>query len=161
MHWGALLSKLPREREALSALTININGTDVTADIDDRLLLLEFIRDVAGLTGTHNGCLEARCGCCAVELDGAIVKSCNVLARQAAGCRVNTVESLSPQRLKPVEHITTQTLAGVYEPLQQFGADPNDLHPLQSAFHRHHALQCGFCTPGMLMVLQNFLRIAA
>jgi carbon-monoxide dehydrogenase small subunit len=142
----------------MGTITIEVNGRAVTAEVDDRLLLLDFIRDVAGLTGTHNGCLEARCGCCAVELDGDIVKSCNLLARQAAGRCVKTVESLSPQRLRPMEHITTQTLAGMYQPLNQYGVDPNDLHPLQAAFHRHHALQCGFCTPGMLMVLQNFLK---
>jgi aerobic carbon-monoxide dehydrogenase small subunit len=138
-------------------LSIAINGTVVTADVDERMLLLEFIREVAGLTGTHNGCLEARCGCCAVELDGKIVKSCNVLARQAAGCSISTVESLTPRRLTHVAHITTQTLAGVYKPLDQLGIDENALHPLQQAFHRLHALQCGFCTPGMLMVLKNFL----
>jgi carbon-monoxide dehydrogenase small subunit len=138
-------------------LSILINGRLVTAEVDERLLLLEFIRDVAGLTGTHNGCLEARCGCCAVELDGKIVKSCNVLACQAAGRSVNTVESLCTRRLTPVLHITTQTLARVYKPLEQVGVDDNFLHPLQEAFHRLHALQCGFCTPGMLMVLKNFL----
>lgn len=138
-------------------VTISINGKAVTADIDDRLLLLEFIREVAGFTGTHNGCLEARCGCCAVELDGAIVKSCNVLAMQAIGCNVSTVESLTPLGTTQIRHITTQTLAGVYKPLDAVGVDPDKLHPLQDAFHRHHALQCGFCTPGMLMVLKNFL----
>jgi carbon-monoxide dehydrogenase small subunit len=141
----------------MSQISITINGKQVAADVDDRILLLEFIRDVAGQTGTHNGCLEARCGCCAVELDGAIVKSCNVLARQAHGHAVTTVESLTPQSLNPVEHVTTQTLAGVYKPLDALSADPSKLHPLQEAFHRHHALQCGFCTPGMLMVLKNFL----
>ena len=138
-------------------LSMIVNGTEVTADVDERLLLLEFIRDVAGLTGTHNGCLEARCGCCAVELDGLIVKSCNVLARQAAGRSVNTVESLCPRGLTPVRQITTQTMAGVYAPLDQLRVDDLRLHPLQEAFHRLHGLQCGFCTPGMLMVLKNFL----
>jgi carbon-monoxide dehydrogenase small subunit len=138
-------------------VTLTINGKPVTAAVDERMLLLEFIRDVAGCTGTHNGCLEARCGCCAVEVDGEIVKSCNVLALQVAGRSVTTVEGLSPQRLTPLEQITTQSLAGVYRPLDALGTDASDLHPLQTAFHRRHALQCGFCTPGMIMVLKDYL----
>ena len=141
----------------MQEITLTINGKSVTASVDERTLLLEFVREVAGWTGTHNGCFEARCGCCAVEVDGDIVKSCNVLAVQVAGCTVTTVEGLSPQRLTPLEHITTQSLAGVYEPLEALGADAADLHPLQAAFHRNHALQCGFCTPGMLMVLKDYL----
>jgi carbon-monoxide dehydrogenase small subunit len=138
-------------------VAMTINGKGVKAEIDQRMLLLEFIREVAGLTGTHNGCLEARCGCCAVELNGKIVKSCNVLALQAAGGEVSTVEGLSPQRTAPIQHITTQTLAGVFKPLDALGAQAKDFHPLQEAFHKRHALQCGFCTPGMLMVLKNYL----
>jgi carbon-monoxide dehydrogenase small subunit len=138
-------------------VTISVNGKEVSAEIDERTLLLEFIRDVAGLTGTHNGCLEARCGCCSVEVDGAIVKSCNVLAVQVAGASVTTIEGLSPQRLRPVEHITSQSLAGHYQPLEALGADAATLHPVQAAFHACHALQCGFCTPGMVMVLKNYL----
>lgn len=136
-------------------VSITVNGRCVASTIDERMLLIDFIRDVAGLTGTHAGCLEARCGCCAVELDGKVVKSCNLLACQADGQSVDTVESLSQQRLLPVEHITTQSLAGVYKPVEALSHDA--LHPLQEAFHRRHALQCGFCTPGMLMVLKNFL----
>jgi carbon-monoxide dehydrogenase small subunit len=138
-------------------VTITVNGRTVTAEIDERTLLLEFVRDVAGLTGTHNGCLEARCGCCSLEVDGAIVKSCNVLAVQVDGSSVTTIEGLSPQRLRPVEHITSQSLAGHYQPLDAMGADASDLHPVQAAFHACHALQCGFCTPGMVMVLKNYL----
>jgi carbon-monoxide dehydrogenase small subunit len=92
-----------------------------------------------------------------VEVDGDIVKSCNVLAVQAAGRSVTTVEGLAPQRVAPMEHITTQSLAGMYRPLDALGAQNEDLHPLQAAFHRCHALQCGFCTPGMLMVLKDYL----
>ena len=136
-------------------VTITVNGRLVAAQVDERMLLIDFIRDVANLTGTHAGCLEARCGCCAVELDGRVVKSCNVLACQADGGCVATVESLSQQRLMPVEHITTQSLAGVYKPVHALAH--GTLHPLQEAFHQRHALQCGFCTPGMLMVLKNFL----
>ena len=139
-------------------VTITVNGNEVTGNIDERTLLLDFIRDVAGQTGTHNGCLEARCGCCSVEVDGAIVKSCNVLALQVAGHDVTTIEGLSPQRLRPVEHVTSQGLAGMYEPLEAMGADVSDLHPVQVAFHKCHALQCGFCTPGMVMVLKNYLK---
>ena len=138
-------------------VTITINGDEVTGHIDERTLLLEFIRDVAGQTGTHNGCMEARCGCCSVEVDGDIVKSCNVLALQVAGRSVTTIEGLSPQRLRPVEQITSQSLAGMYAPLEAMGADVNDLHPVQVAFHKCHALQCGFCTPGMVMVMKNYL----
>lgn len=138
-------------------VTLTVNGAEVSAEIDERTLLLEFIRDVAGLTGTHNGCLEARCGCCSVEVDGAIVKSCNLLAVQVNGGSVATIEGLSPQRLRPVEQVTSQSLAGMYRPLDALGADWGALHPLQSAFHTCHALQCGFCTPGMVMVLKNFL----
>jgi aerobic carbon-monoxide dehydrogenase small subunit len=138
-------------------VTLTVNGTEVTAEIDERTLLLEFIRDVAGLTGTHNGCLEARCGCCSVEVDGAIVKSCNVLAVQVDGRHVTTIEGLSPQRLRPVEHVTSQSLAGMYQPLDVLGSDAAALHPVQAAFHKCHALQCGFCTPGMVMVLKNYL----
>ena len=138
-------------------VTIKLNGRPVTGDVDERTLLIEFVRDVANLTGTHAGCFEARCGCCAVELDGQTVKSCNVLALQADGGEVLTVESLAQQRLSPVEHITTQSLAAVYKPLEAMGARAADLHPLQQEFHDCHALQCGFCTPGMLMVLKGFL----
>lgn len=141
----------------MQTMTLTINGTEITAEVDERTLLLEFIRDVAGYTGTHNGCLEARCGCCAVEVDGDVVKSCNVLALQVAGHSVTTVEGLAPQRVAPLEHITTQSLAGVYRPLDALGAQYDDLHPLQAAFHECHALQCGFCTPGMLMVLKDYL----
>jgi carbon-monoxide dehydrogenase small subunit len=136
----------------MKQITLTINGKTVTADIDERLLLLEFIREVAGFTGTHNGCLEARCGCCAVEVDGDIVKSCNVLAVQVAGKFVTTVEGLSMQRLTPVERV-----AEGYAPIDVLGADPEDLHPVQAAFHRKHAVQCGFCTPGMVMVVKDFL----
>jgi aerobic carbon-monoxide dehydrogenase small subunit len=141
----------------VQTITLTVNGVEHTASVDERTLLIEFIRDVAGLTGTHNGCMEARCGCCSVEVDGDVVKSCNVLALQVAGRQVSTVESLSPQRIRPVEHVTTQSLAGMYQPLEALQADPDLLHPLQAAFHRRHALQCGFCTPGMLMVLKDYL----
>ena len=141
----------------MTKISMKINGRTVSADVDERMLLIEFIRDVGLLTGTHAGCYEARCGCCAVEMDGATVKSCNVLALQAEGADILTVEALSRQRVAPISHITTQTLASVYKPLDAKASHITDLHPLQTAFHRCHALQCGFCTPGMLMVLKGFL----
>jgi carbon-monoxide dehydrogenase small subunit len=141
----------------MTTVTMAINDKAVSGDIDERTLLIEFIRDVGLLTGTHAGCYEARCGCCAVELNGQTVKSCNVLALQADKGSVYTVESLSQQRVAPVTHITTQTLASVYKPLDAMASNKVDLHPLQAAFHKCHALQCGFCTPGMLMVLKSFL----
>ena len=152
--WSGLLGNR-KAKPVMHEVSITVNGRLVEARVDERMLLIDFIRDVARLTGTHAGCLEARCGCCAVELDGRIVKACNVLACQADGGSVATVESLSQQRLMPVEHITTQSLAGVYKPVEALGHGA--LRPLQEAFHQRHALQCGFCTPGMLMVLKNFL----
>ena len=141
----------------MTTVTMTINDKTVSGEVDERTLLIEFIRDVGLLTGTHAGCYEARCGCCAVELNGKTVKSCNLLALQAQGGTIYTVESLSQQRVAPVTHITTQTLASVYKPLDAMSSNEVDLHPLQAAFHKCHALQCGFCTPGMLMVLKNFL----
>ena len=80
-----------------------------------------------------------------------------MLALQADGKSVTTIEGLSPQRLHPAEHITSQSLARMYQPLDILGANADDLHPVQAAFHKCHALQCGFCTPGMVMVLKNYL----
>ena len=130
-------------------VTIEVNGRPIHGEIDERMLLIDFIRDVAGLTGTHAGCHEARCGCCAVELDGRVV------ACQVDGAHVGTIEQMTQQQVRPVQQITTQSLAGVYKPVEALGHGA--LHPLQEAFQRCHALQCGFCTAGMLMVLKNFL----
>jgi aerobic-type carbon monoxide dehydrogenase small subunit (CoxS/CutS family) len=112
---------------------IVINGEPVEAEVPIRLLLVDFIREVAGLTGTHVGCTyEGVCGACTVQLDGEAVKSCMMLAMQADGHDVATVEGLA--------------------------APDGGLHPLQEAFNRHHALQCGYCTSGMLMNAAEFLR---
>jgi carbon-monoxide dehydrogenase small subunit len=111
-------------------LALEINGRTIRSEIEPRMLLAEFIREVARLTGTHVGCDTSYCGACTVLLDGRAVKSCTLLALQAAGARLTTVEGLAK--------------GGV-------------LHPLQSAFSRHHALQCGFCTPGFLMAAVNLL----
>jgi len=106
-------------------ITVTINGVAVTRDVEPRKLLVDFIRTDAALTGTHIGCDTTSCGACTVLLDGLPVKSCTIFAVQADGSEVKTVEGL-----------------------KQNGS----LHPLQAAFKENHGLQCGFCTPGMLMV---------
>ena len=114
-------------------VTIRINGADHAATVDARLLLSDFIRHVAGLTGTHVGCEQGACGACTVLLDGEAVRSCLMLAVQAVGHEVTTVEGLRGEGDAP-------------------------LHPLQAAFRESHSLQCGFCTPGILMAMVPFLR---
>jgi carbon-monoxide dehydrogenase small subunit len=111
-------------------VTLNINGSDVTADVEPRQLLVHFIRDTAGLTGTHWGCDTSNCGACVVLMDGQPVKSCTTLAVMCAGHEIRTVESLE--------------VAGQLDPIQQ-------------GFHEMHALHCGFCTPGMLMTTRALL----
>jgi carbon-monoxide dehydrogenase small subunit len=130
-------------------VSVTINGRPFEADIDERTLLIELLRDVAGLTGTHAGCWEARCGCCAVLVDGGAVKSCNVLALQVDGAEIRTVEGLASDEPKPSNG------GGFLEARQ---IDLESLHPLQTAFRKHGAVQCGFCKPGMLMVLIDFLQ---
>ncbi len=105
-------------------ISLTINGKKYEADVEPRLLLVHFIRDLAGLTGTHIGCETSICGACTVLLDGQAVKSCTLLAVQADGCELTTVEGL---------------------------AADGQLHPVQEGFWEHHALQCGYCTPGMIM----------
>jgi aerobic-type carbon monoxide dehydrogenase small subunit (CoxS/CutS family) len=113
-------------------VTVRINGAPHTADVEPRTLLSDFIRHDAGLTGTKVGCEQGVCGACTVQLDGEPVRACLTLAVQADGADVRTIEGLASD-----------------------GAPP---HPLQQAFHEHHALQCGFCTAGILMTLEAFLR---
>jgi aerobic-type carbon monoxide dehydrogenase small subunit (CoxS/CutS family) len=113
-------------------VTIEINGTLHHGDAEPRTLLSDFIRHVAGLTGTHVGCEHGVCGACTVQIDGETVRSCLMLAVQAGGRSVLTVEGLA--------------------------RDAEELHPLQQAFHERHALQCGFCTPGFLMTAEALLR---
>jgi aerobic carbon-monoxide dehydrogenase small subunit len=108
----------------IQTVTVSVNGEPRSADIEPRLLLARFLRDTLGLTGTHIGCDTSNCGACTVLLDGVPVKSCTVLAVQADGREVKTVEGL-------------ETAEG--------------LHPMQAAFHEQHGLQCGFCTPGMML----------
>ncbi len=112
-------------------VALEINGREHRAEIDPRMLLVEFIRRQAGLTGTHVGCDTSQCGACTVHLDGIAVKSCTVFAAQAEGHAVTTIEGVSPA---------------------------DGLSPLQAAFKEHHALQCGFCTPGMIMSALDMIR---
>ncbi len=107
------------------AITLTVNGTTVTREVDERTLLVQFLRETLGLTGTHVGCDTSQCGACVVHLNGRAVKSCSILALQAQGGTVTTIEGLA-------------------------GPD-GTLHPMQAAFREHHGLQCGFCTPGMVM----------
>jgi aerobic carbon-monoxide dehydrogenase small subunit len=107
-----------------------VNGESRESDLEPRLLLVHYLRDVLGLTGTHVGCDTSNCGACTVLLDGEAVKSCTVLAVQADGAEVTTIEGM---------------------------ARDGALHPLQEAFREHHGLQCGYCTPGMIMAAADLL----
>jgi len=106
-------------------VSLMVNGTPHTATIEGRTLLVELLRETLGLTGTHVGCDTSQCGACVVHVNGASVKSCTMLALQAEGAQVTTIEGLA--------------------------APDGTLHPMQEMFREHHALQCGFCTPGMVM----------
>lgn len=111
--------------------TITVNGTPVTRRVPARQHLIDFLRDTVGLTGSHIGCEHGVCGACTVRVDGEILRGCLMLAVQANGRKVDTIEGLS---------------------------DSGELAELQKAFHEHNALQCGFCTPGMLMAAQDLVR---
>lgn len=106
-------------------ITVNVNGTERAADVEPRTLLVHLIRETFGLTGTHIGCDTTSCGACTVLLDGVPVKSCTLFGVQADGRRITTVEGLAAE---------------------------GELHPIQAAFKEHHGLQCGYCTPGMMLV---------
>ncbi|WP_267177817.1 MULTISPECIES: (2Fe-2S)-binding protein [Sneathiella] len=108
----------------MTTVTMTVNGKNVTADVDPNTLLVQFIRENLRLTGTHVGCDTSQCGACTVHVDGSSVKSCTMLAVQAEGADVTTIEGL---------------------------ANGDNLHPMQEAFKENHGLQCGFCTPGMIM----------
>jgi aerobic carbon-monoxide dehydrogenase small subunit len=114
----------------MKSVEIVVNGVERRAQVEPRMLLVHFLRDTAGLTGTHIGCETSLCGACTVMLDGRAVKSCTVLAVQADGHSITTIEAL---------------------------AAPGKLHPLQESFWAEHALQCGFCTPGMIMCASDLL----
>ena len=113
-----------------SAVTITVNGAPRTAEVEPRTLLVHLLREHLNLTGTHVGCDTSNCGACTVWLDGEAVKSCTVLAVQADGREVTTIEGIS---------------------------ENGELHPMQQAFHEHHGLQCGYCTPGMVMTAIKLL----
>ncbi len=113
-----------------SAVTMTVNGASRTADVESRTLLVHLLREHLNMTGTHVGCDTSNCGACTVWLDGEAVKSCTVLAVQADGCEVTTIEGISAN---------------------------GELHPMQQAFHENHALQCGYCTPGMVMTAIKLL----
>ena len=115
----------------MAQVTVTVNGRAYTRDVEPRTLLVHFLRDALGLTGTHVGCDTSQCGACTVHLDGRGVKSCNVLAVQADGSQVTTIEGMGKD-----------------------GA----LHALQAAFKEEHGLQCGFCTPGMIMSAADLLQ---
>jgi carbon-monoxide dehydrogenase small subunit len=109
---------------------ITVNGKQETREIEDRLLLVQFLRETLGLTGTHVGCDTSGCGACTIIMDGKAIKSCTLLAAQADGAEITTIEGLSSN---------------------------GTLHPLQEGFNQEHGLQCGFCTPGMIMTAVDLL----
>jgi carbon-monoxide dehydrogenase small subunit len=114
----------------MSEVSMVVNGRKVSGTVEDRTLLVHFLREHQGLTGTHVGCDTSQCGACVVHLDGKAVKSCSILAAQASGSEVVTIEGL---------------------------ANGVELHPVQAAFKEHHGLQCGFCTPGMIMAATDMI----
>ena len=115
----------------MSTVKLTVNGKAVSADVEDRTLLVQLLRENLNLTGTHVGCDTSQCGACVVHIDGRAVKSCTVLAGQAAGANVTTIEGISKG---------------------------DELHPMQSAFRENHGLQCGYCTPGMIMTAVDIVR---
>ena len=115
----------------MTSVSLTVNGKSVTGEVEPRTLLVELLREHLRLTGTHVGCDTSQCGACTVHVDGIAVKSCTMLAVQTDGCEVLTIEGL---------------------------AKNGELHPMQAAFKEHHGLQCGFCTPGMVMSAIDILR---
>ena len=114
----------------MTKVTMTVNGRQVSGEVEDRTLLVHFIRDKLGLTGTHVGCDTSQCGACVVHMDGRSIKSCSTLAVQADGSEILTIEGL---------------------------AKDGELHPVQAAFKANHGLQCGFCTPGMVMTAVDMI----
>lgn len=113
-------------------VSMTVNGKKVSAECEPRTLLVQYLRENLGLTGTHVGCDTTQCGCCTIHLNGEAVKSCTVFAVQCEGSEVTTIEGLAPAE--------------------------DELHPMQTAFWEHHGLQCGFCTPGMVMMACDIAR---
>jgi aerobic carbon-monoxide dehydrogenase small subunit len=114
----------PNREDTMPAISLRVNGKPIKAEVEARTLLVELLRERLGLTGTHVGCDTSQCGACVVHLDGRSVKSCTLFAFEAEGREVTTIEGLAPD---------------------------GELHPMQQAFHEQHGLQCGYCTPGMVM----------
>ena len=114
----------------MTKVVMTVNGRQVSGECEDRTLLVHFLREKLGLTGTHVGCDTSQCGACVVHMDGKSIKSCSTLAVQAAGSTIMTIEGL---------------------------AQGGELHPVQAAFKAHHGLQCGFCTPGMVMTAVDMI----
>ncbi len=114
----------------MTTVSMTVNGKEVTGEVEDRTLLVQFLRENLNLTGTHVGCDTSQCGACVVHVDGKAIKSCTTLAVQASGSTVTTIEGL---------------------------ANGGELHPVQAAFREHHGLQCGFCTPGMIMTAVDMI----
>ena len=114
------------------SVSLTVNGKAVTAEIEPRTLLVQFLREQLRLTGTHVGCDTGQCGACTVHLDGRAVKACNMLAAQAQDAQIVTIEGVA--------------------------AASGELHPMQAAFRQHHGLQCGFCTPGMVMTALDIVK---
>jgi carbon-monoxide dehydrogenase small subunit len=115
----------------MTTVSMQVNGKAVSVDVEDRTLLVQLLRENLELTGTHVGCDTSQCGACVVHVDGKAIKSCTMLAAEAEGSEVLTIEGL---------------------------ADNGELHPMQAAFHENHGLQCGFCTPGMIMTAVDMVQ---
>lgn len=116
----------------MQSVSMTVNGEAVSGEVEPRTLLVDFLRDQLGLTGTHVGCDTSQCGACTIHMAGRAIKSCTVLALQAEGAEITTIEGLAGQN--------------------------GDLHPMQAAFKEHHGLQCGYCTPGMVMTAVDVVK---
>lgn len=122
--------KAGQRSDAVRSITVSVNGVRYVREVDDNLILVELLRERLGLTGTHVGCDTSQCGCCVVLVNGRSVKSCTMLARQADDAEIRTIEGLS---------------------------EGTKLHPVQEAFREHHGLQCGYCTPGMVIAAVDLI----
>ena len=130
----------------MTKVTFTVNGCVSTIEVETRTLLADALRDELGLTGTHIGCDTSQCGCCTVRMDGSTVKSCTLLAVQAEGSQIDTIEGLAETQASSTDHASG---TGEGRSIR--------LHPVQRAFSNCHALQCGFCTPGMIMAAVELL----
>jgi carbon-monoxide dehydrogenase small subunit len=126
-----LASPVHHREDRMLTVSMTVNGQKVTKEVDPRTLLVQFLREHLNLTGTHVGCDTSQCGACVVHVDGKSMKACTMLAAQAEGAEVKTIEGLAAN---------------------------GELHPMQAAFKEHHGLQCGFCTPGMIMSAVDLLQ---